>query len=397
MRNVKIAVFGGPVPQRLDAVTNLVPTGNGRLARSIADELSGHFDDVEFIGNTDGVMKYDFDMMEQAVDTTEADVIVFLPHLPNVLVTPVEGKMRAADLSNGRTRLDFRPAPKLLQRVKKLHPEALLVPFKIVEKGTPLVEIIRFMLRAHAALAVYSYLGDSRNFTIVDALGNEIRCEKERLPGMLAREILRFVRAVRRRSVRVGERIPPVPKLDTFVDFSRAMQPAFAQIVEKNVGSGRWPGNFSFRCTHGFSSVRAGEGFVITKRNVAKTGLTEEDFVYVDVGLHEGALRFFGQVEAKPSIDAPVHRVIYEHLPWVSAIVHGHLFCHGEHVHPGNLERWPCGAENEAYDIVARAPRETRDLWVANVDGHGFVALIGSDPLETGLDMLRHSRYAMNH
>lgn len=144
-------------------------------------------------------------------------------------------------------------------------------------------------------------------------------------------------------------------------------------------------------------STRLGEGFAITKRNVEKSGLTEKDFVWVDGSLHDGKLHYSGSAEAKPSIDAPVHRMIYAELPWVRAIVHGHLFYEGTDTYPEKLTRWPCGAENEAYEIIAKAPKESRNLWVANVKGHGFVALIGSEPITIGLKKLYPSRYVMKH
>lgn len=396
MKNKKIAVFGGPVPQRLDAVMNLVPTGSGRMANAIATALSRHFDRVERIGNMDGVKRCDFAAMEDAVERVDADVIVFLPHLPNVLVEPIDGKLRAEDLRDGRVRLGFRPTPKLLLRIKRLHPETLLIPFKIADPETTKADLIRFMLQAHAALMVYSTLGESGNYRIMDVFGNEIPADRAELPDRLSDEIVRLTKAVRRRSVHTGSLLPAVPHLAAFVRFSRDMRPAFTQIVERNVGTGRWPGNFSFRCTHGFMSARHDGGFVITRRNVEKTGLTEQDFVSVDGALRDGKLSFSGAPDAKPSIDAPVHRVIYEHLPWVRALVHGHLFCVGDTVYPESLERWPCGAENEGYDIASKAPKERRDLWIVNVDGHGFVALIGSDAVEEGLNRLRAMRFEAN-
>ena len=396
MRKIKVTIFGGPIPQLIDSVTWLFPTGKGILADEIAKEMKLHFDEVQLVGNFNGNILYDFKAVEKAIEKIDSNVVIFMPHLPNFLAEYHPGKIRIKkDEENPALKLS--EAPKLLGRVKKLHPEVLLIPFKLADPEMPLVEIIRWMLNAHAALAVYSRLGDSNKFWIVDALGNEIACDKKQLPEVLAREIEHFVRSVRFRSENKGEQVPPVPYLDDFVSFSRNMQPAFSQIIEKNVSSGRWPGNFSFRCTYGFMSGRCGNGFIITKRNIDKTGMTKDDFVYVDSKTYNGKLYYYGPADAKPSIDAPVHRYIYENIPWVQAIVHGHLFCTGEHTYPEKLMRWPCGAENEAYEIVAKAPKETADLWVVNVKGHGFVALIGSQPITTGLKKLQSLQYAMNH
>ena len=398
MKKIIATVFGGPIPQHIDPVMMLMPTGRGKLAQEIAKEMMRHVDEVKLIGNFDGDLTHDFHSIEQEINTLDSHVVIFMPHLPNFFAYDhhchgVACSQKIRVLDDGVEKLDLYRTPKLLLKIKKLHPETLLVPFKIADPEMMTVDIIRWMLDAHAALAVYSRLGDSQHFWILDVLGNEISCDRSNLPKMLVKEILRFTHAIRRRSTQVGEDIPFVPHLKDFVDFSCAMQPAFSQIIEKNVGSGRWPGNFSFRCTYGFMSTRFDQGFVITKRNVSKSGLNEKDFVYVDGILHEEVLHYTGSIDAKPSVDAPVHRAIYAELPWVQGIVHGHLHCEGLDVYQGMLSRWPCGAENEAYEIIAKAPTSSRDLWVANIDGHGFVALIGSLPITIGLKKLSMLQY----
>lgn len=78
-----------------------------------------------------------------------------------------------------------------------------------------------------------------------------------------------------------------------------------------------------------------------------------------------------------------MHRVIYKELPWVQHIVHGHLdLAPAAFVHPDLLPFWPCGAEEEGYEIARAAPKDgTPLIWAANIKGHGFVALLGdADP-----------------
>ena len=109
--------------------------------------------------------------------------------------------------------------------------------------------------------------------------------------------------------------------------------------------------------------------------------MSQKDFVFVEADLNENKLNFYGAEGIKPSTDAPVHRVIYEKLPWVKAIVHGHMQVEGENVSVEKANLWPCGAENEALEIVQIAPKEKNSLWVVNIYGHGFVAMIGDrDP-----------------
>jgi len=382
---LKVVVFGGPVPQEVDDVLILTPTGKGGLAAKIADALEEKFTRVERIGNFPGGTPCTFDELEEIIPGMDANVVVFMPHLPNILISAVPGKLRIEKGSVGR--IEYCHAKKIVEEIKPIHPEVLLVPFKIIEKDKAVGDVVRWMLQLHAALAEYSYLGESKTLYIVDVLANQIKVSKERLPETLAQEIYRMSHAVRRRSVWKGPEMPSVPHLKAFVDFSKKMEPAFANII-RNVVVGRWPGNFSFRCAQGFLSSRAGDGFVVTMRNVAKTGLTENDFVFVSLELDGGKLQFWGHKNVKPSIDSPVHRVIYEALPWVKGIVHGHLYAKGDCAHERMLERWPCGAENEATEILAVAPQTYQKLWVVNVAGHGFVALIGDDNPTEALDKL---------
>lgn len=84
-----------------------------------------------------------------------------------------------------------------MEIIKKIHPEVLLVPFKIIEKDKGLGDVLRWMLDIHAALAVYSYLGESKTYHIVDALGNGITVSKDNLPEVLAEEILKVAPKIR--------------------------------------------------------------------------------------------------------------------------------------------------------------------------------------------------------
>lgn len=382
----KITVIGGPFPQQVDPVLQLVPTGKGELAAAIAQAFEAHGERVERWGNYSGGKPLTFDALGSELNQLQTDVVIFLAHLPNILIEPSASKIRLTEQEEGMLRISA--APKLVAGIKKTHPEVLLVPFKLADAEMSRIEVVRWMLELHAGLAVYSRLGDSQTYYIIDALANEIVVSKAELPARLVQEVSHFLEALRRRSVQKGQAVPSVPHLPHIVAFSRQMQPAFSQIIERNVSSGRWPGNFSFRCTHGFISSRAEDGFIVTCRNVDKTGLTEEDFVFVSLNLENEALVYSGRPGIKPSIDSPVHRLIYQQIPWVRSIVHGHLQAHGDVVHPDKLQRWPCGAENEAFDIIAVAPNIAADLWIANVEGHGFIALIGSDNPTAALEQL---------
>ncbi len=391
----KITVIGGPISQAIDPVLNLVPSGRGELAHKIALEFERQFTDVDRLGNFEQSKKCDYVDLEQEVINLKSDVVIFLPHIANVLVDKQATKIRVAE--GEESGIKVISAPKLVNLVKQFHPEVLLVPFKLAEQDMGKAKIVKWMLEAHAALAVYSRLGNSKSFWIIDALGNETPVAKADLPVELVAQVQKYLQAIRRRSVKKGEAVPPVPHLEDWVNFSRQMQPAFSQIMERNVATGRWPGNFSFRCTHGFMSERCEQGFVITKRNVAKSGLQPDDFVLVNLELEDEQLSYQAKGEAKPSIDAPIHRLIYEKLSWVKSIVHGHLHIVLPPEADVMLEQWPCGAENEAIELLEIAPQEKSPLWVVNVTGHGFIALIGDEDPSASLEELSRLDYKVTY
>lgn len=392
---VKVMVVGGPFAQRIDPVLKLVPSGEGRLAAKIADALERRFS-VSRLGNFPGAEACDFQELMERMESIDVNVLVFLPHLPNILVDSSPTKIRVGEGEDGN--IYYVRAPKIVEGIKTQHPEVLLVPFKLADPSPNHQEVqsdvVRWMLGIHSALAVYSVLGESNQYFIIDALANEVPVAKANLPEELAKTIANFVKAIRRRSERVGEALPDVKYLKELIWFSRKMQPAFETIMAGNVIKERWPGNFSFRCTHGFLSSRADEGFAVTVRNVAKTGITEEDFVFVSLQLSDGKLQWSGRTDVKPSIDSPVHRIIYQEMPWVKSIVHGHLKVRGDCAHQEMLPRWPCGSENEGKDIVSVAPKTKQKLWVVNVEGHGFVALIGDENPREALEKLSEMEFA---
>jgi hypothetical protein len=381
----KVAVFGGPVLQKIDPVLKLAPTGKGLLAGEIADGLEDEFA-VERIGNFPGGESCDFERMRKHVATLHADAVVFMPHLPNVLVECASDKIRVLE---GQTfSLNLKPAPKLVKEVKKFHPAVLLVPFKLASENQNTVEFISWLLSIHAAFGVVSKLGHKDEFSIIEVLGQVTPTTREELPRLLAEKINFYLSVVRRRSVKKGEDVPEAPYLEALVNFSRKMQPAFANVLKNHANAGRWPGNFSFRCSYGFLSSRATDGFLITKRDVDKSGLDQSGFVFVEKDLAKDALAYQAKGDARPSVDAPIHRFLYEKLPWVKSIIHGHVHIEGEFTYPEKLSFWPCGAENEAVEILKVAPQEKTNLWIVNVNHHGFVALIGDDNPEEALKLL---------
>ena len=384
-----VVVVGGPIEQKLDPVLRVVPIGNGQLAKDIAKELAKAFI-VKKIGNFPGTKeKSCFDDIKKTLTAMERpDAVVFLASLPNVLFDFSPEKIRARPGEVGR--ISYQGAEKLVESIKKQHRATLLVPFKLADQNMTKVEIVKWMLNLGSGLAVYSRLGGpSRTYWIIDVFGNETQVAKENLPSALAKQLEHYLRAVRRSTLFVCEyrfSLPHFPAFRQFID-DASKSNAFKQMAERNVNSGRWPGNISSRMTP--------KSFAVSKRNVDKSAISGKDFVWVGLDLDQNnRIRYWSEKEeVKPSTDAPVHRVVYAGLPWVKHIVHGHADLKAaDFLHPESLTFWPCGSENEGYEIVAAAPKMMDySLWAVNIKGHGFVALIGDeDPAQALQTLAEH-------
>jgi len=222
MHKVKVMVVGGPFPQNVDPVLRLVPTGEGFLAARISDALEKNFERVLRVGNFPGGDFCTFQELADRMASLDANVLVFLPHLPNILIESSLTKIRIEEGERGA--IHYVRAPKIVESIKAQYPEVLLVPFKLADKLPDHLKIqlgiVRWMLDVHSALAVYSVLGESDRYYIIDALANEISVSKSDLPAVLAGTIVNFVKAIRRRSERIGEVVPEVRYLNEFVAFS---------------------------------------------------------------------------------------------------------------------------------------------------------------------------------
>lgn len=104
--NLKVALVGGPFVQKVDPALSLVPTGKGRLAAGISDSLEKRFSRVERIGNFSGAAACTFEELFGMVAGMDANIVVFMPHLPNIIVEGSPHKLRIEEGAVGRIEQD---------------------------------------------------------------------------------------------------------------------------------------------------------------------------------------------------------------------------------------------------------------------------------------------------
>jgi len=155
--------------------------------------------------------------------------------------------------------------------------------------------------------------------------------------------------------------------------------------VKRFVGNASLRFKSATRCMSGFPAIRRDDYILISRRNVDKTGISEKDFVpcYLD---EDGRVAFVG--ENKPSVDAPVQLRLFNALPNIDYILHGHCYIKGA---PMTSMAIPCGAVEEVDETLATLAKQYKTLegtfYVLNLKGHGCLIMANSDKLDVMKDV----------
>lgn len=170
-----------------------------------------------------------------------------------------------------------------------------------------------------------------------------------------------------------SEREVSVPNEQAFVRLVRRYAEQFQSFLPKPTT--RFLGNASikvpsFRCGKGMPSFRKGGYVFVSKRNIDKQFIELENFV--PCYMEDDKLFYCG--EDKPSVDTPVQMRIYEALPNINYIIHGHCYINSPSV------LWtdkciPCGAIEEADTVKSLLIDKEVKRALINLKGHGCLIL----------------------
>lgn len=165
-----------------------------------------------------------------------------------------------------------------------------------------------------------------------------------------------------------------------FLDFVKSSGEKFHKLMMLPDHVNRFVGNASLRfakptrCMNGFPGIRKGDTILISRRNVDKTGITLKDFVPCRLG-DNGEVAYLGSM--KPSVDSPVQLRLFDRLPNIDYILHGHVYATGK---PMTGMAVPCGALEEIDEVMKcveeRYGTDT-DFAVVNLKGHGCLIMAG--------------------
>ncbi len=264
---------------------------------------------------------------------------------------------------------------KILPKIKKVNPHILLIQSKrVIEKDYEVSDVVGRLLESKSLMGIMitKEFGEY-NYRVIDPLGNE-HCYTKDL-NVLATTIISRVKYIKSLN-RIGSKsIGPKRDIEIepkFIDIIQRLGVEFSKFVNA-INPNRLLGNASTRCCYGFPALRNKERIFVTRRNVDKQTLSQDDFVEVSSG--DSYVEFYGN--NKPSVDTPIQIMLFNHFRNIRYMMHGHVYV-------ANAEftnhKIPCGFIEEFDDIVQHITNSEIKEFSINLKGHG--CLIACDNLD---------------
>lgn len=172
-----------------------------------------------------------------------------------------------------------------------------------------------------------------------------------------------------------GDPLKEVP--EEFVGLVKEYAEVFEQLIMGNLEGDlgldgkkkRFLGNSAFRCIRGFPAYRGEERIFVSRRNVEKMRLSTADFVPVKPYSSDTAkVQYWG--EHKPSVDTPIQLRLFEAMPQIQYMLHGHVYLQQAKFTNRVL---PCGALEE-FEEIMKVVEKNKSVFLVNLKGHGFIA-----------------------
>lgn len=127
----------------------------------------------------------------------------------------------------------------------------------------------------------------------------------------------------------------------------------------------RFMGNASFRCTSGFPSFKKDSLIFVSRRNIDKKEISSDSFSAVELDL-EPFVGFYGV--KKPSVDTPIQLKLYQNYSNINFMLHSHAYIRDASFTDRII---PCGAVEEAEDIIKIVDNKNVNYFAVNLRGHG--------------------------
>jgi hypothetical protein len=283
--------------------------------------------------------------------------------LANIDFTEFDTIFWFADVPNNK--------PKLVREIKKINPTCMLITSKRNDghKYACLDLIARALQTKSNLLVEFVKQNAGINANLLDPLGNCF-IWSARDPKPLALAILgrlnQLRKFTRKPSVQIGE-ASPIPSLnEEITEEFMALVGLYAAKFHKliHASTSRFLGNASFRCESGFPSFRSNERIYVTRRNIDKRSIGINGFVAIEDT--PKCVGYYGK--DKPSVDTPIQLALYKAFPRINFMIHSHTYIQGA---PTTKKIIPCGALEEAEEIIWTVPDGDCNWFFVNLLGHG--------------------------
>lgn len=266
---------------------------------------------------------------------------------------------------------------KFLQSIKVENRTAILIQSKINDYNKySTFQIVERMFKAHSNICLEISKVEvtapraTYKFRILDPLGNvwydgssiteSSMCIASRVEKLLSYH--------RYPSTRLNDPIGDIDIDPQFIKAVRSFGWRFSNLISGAINKERFLGNASTRCMRGFPAIRCNSGIYISRRNVDKETIDEQDFVPVFIENNEVVYSGMN----KPSVDAAVQTMLFDYYHSVNYIIHGHVYVHSA---PFTKKHIPCGYIEE-FDEVILLKRDHRSFdFSVNLTGHGCLIL----------------------
>lgn len=279
-------------------------------------------------------------------DPTGIDVLIWMPNVSND-----EGKV--------------------IDRLKTKNQRMILIQSKrVIEQEYTPSDVIGRLLKSHSLLGIMITKDNSKyRFRLFDPLGNQwADTDDIRTIGETINHRLDYLLGLSRINSKNVEMVEDYKVPVEFLDIVKKYGSEFTKYVNA-INPNRLLGNASTRCAKGFPAIRMNDHILVTKRNVDKQTLSEDDFVLVEDNI-DVTVKYKGS--NKPSVDTPIQVKLFEHFDNIKYIIHGHAY-----VKDGifTVNKIPCGYVEEYEEIKELIGDKNAANFKINLRGHGCIIL----------------------
>lgn len=328
--------------------------------------VGGNFDKEN--GRHSGIVNKMYDtikFLDYYIDTTEiinggninqlpkelnSDLIIWMPNISNEEEKNYPIKKKGSVLICSKLMHDGVKITDAVSRIFKLHGNAVICIYPPIQSS-----LYKFELRDalnniwYNGYSIDSLIISILSFTIFTSKAKRIQTTQNNLDKELYKDTFNIYKQ----------------DLQQLININKRLQ----NHIQTSCGN-RFFGNLSTRCQKLFPTLKINQGMFVSPRNINKESITPEDMILYINDTYYG--------DRKPSVDSPTQWRLYNNLPNINYMIHGHAtFIHTDIETTQNY--CLCGDINEVNEVLNLVGKNEYAFCI-NLKNHGF--LIGADTID---------------